>query len=127
MTLLPCYHCSSFGHRLSVTDSYVSVDDGEITGFCVECSVCQCCGPIRDTQDEAVAKWNEIPRYCDHCDEWRTDLESVDDPWGKPHDWWCGRCADNYDGPGDDYYEGLAEDVADRRHKEQQAIAEAGR
>ena len=42
--------------------------------------------------------------YCEHCDS-DVDVRPMRDPWNDICGWWCARCEDNYDGPGDAYYE----------------------
>lgn len=41
---------------------------------------------------------------CDYCES-AYDVRPMRDPWGDICGWWCARCEDNYDGPGDAYYE----------------------
>lgn len=116
----PCLFCC--GVNAAVSTANIHHDYGAMSGHVVECCDCKAVGPFRQTEGEAVDKWNEPARWCDHCETWAEDYRPMLDPWGKVHDWWCATCEDNHD-PEPVDAELTAED-AERLRRE---VREAGR
>ena len=66
---------------------------------------------------------------CYICREEFTEQNPIE--WGdNPYfeqEYCCFKCADNYDGPGDEYYEGMAESAACYETRQYEQLQGAGR
>jgi hypothetical protein len=63
---------------------------------------------------------------CYVCQEEKTEYNPL--KWGIFEDeLCCANCVDNYNGPGDDYYEGFAERVHLQQMREERELRNAGR
>ena len=66
---------------------------------------------------------------CYECQEEFTEENpklQVENPYG-PYQYCCKQCADNYNGPDDDYYESFAESYSAYECRQEQQLRDAGR
>lgn len=117
----PCMFC---GHKASATESCIATDDGEIDGWCIECSHCHACGPLVTDLDLAIEEWNECPRTCDGCGEPAVDLKPVIDPRGQIEAWNCKAC---FEAEPEFDYHAESSAAADAVERLQRTLREAGR